>query len=1444
MMDRKLAAAKKFHAQELDDSDVHVFHAEPHSEYEEMNIEHLDLETQLSNKQILYENLLRDSRDLESSISRLCEMRDVLDRELRQTTQELLVIERDHQGPPRRSSSNDEKITIDAWKNRFNQLTSEIGEFQHTIDKASVDKRTADAQLLAVAQEVAVLQEEIKTSSSNLGSVNGPLGALPMVIGRSITKVPGMGGALANPKGVYDAITHQSKLVSIRDQSREVFKLNKEKNKIDNEIWLERMSEDTLHNDVDRVSNKLADISQKLKDSTINFQRLNIVDALTAYHAGSLRLRAVNKKLVGMLPWFKHHDPLLSCAVCRYVSNNAMGAISFEDVGIRAADPNDAFSNGVTLMEGERSGFCVGSVNLPKDALWSVIVTVTKQGNKPEHVNADQTDYVSVKMGPTVTSLSSLAVYSNVINPSTGTVLYDTKYFFRGSSFAFRFDFSSSTTDMRRHLAVCTGLYEEYELKDLEIVNDPKGGGRTRVLSSYVKMVRVDEKSGKLRETRLLEELIAAEESTSLIWNSDVTNNIMQRYSRDYFLRILRAEILLQQNASRRAMALKIEELKSQRALMADADLDKEARLEQSQKKYLMKKRLIQRRFLDEGKDLIGVRLLVWDAEKSAWRNIVVLDCNVHWVENGTVALVTHVVQEFDEGNDKIGGPMELNLKNFKYFPSPIQIIDRATAARWKEKKKWDDEMQGITVRANDVVKRLEAALEKYVRKEEKQFAKTKEQILEHFHNSIPENAENAADAPVSKRPLKVILNAVLLDIKKGREDIDETGNKIEQAKAIARSRFIAEFIKDRTEMINEELDNDEQELRNRIANKTYEVQKQKSQILEKAELSKLKFKKLIQAQLKARKAAMIAKIQFKPEVFQLAVSKGQNCEHLRTKAWGDNYGTGVKCLGCGRELSDLYKEDSQILGYGSGTDPEFWQAVNRHRSNEQSFRFKNSAELEAVERERLRLEKERREMSMNEGYFYDFQDLKIVYEFDRRHAKSIKAAGIFRQGLQWTENELEYYEASKRAREGERLEVEGLSSELLVQYDPLGEVEAPPPTFRAEEQSHRSQYAELLFSVGRLHNFRKRIEELKLQRFALLSDRDLFATVLEFLHKESYMYEYTLTTLEDDLDRTSKLLSTFEKMQRLWKQASLIRAQAIKDKQRAEMARCGVWEDVNDQLLTTDMLHDQTRGLLKAKLLIDAKLEHTIKAAALRKGHLETAEKKYADAHKKAEALKYCQPGYLVNTRYGEAFVVSYRPTDDMVLVQLPFCTPLAKAYIHYRDIVDFMRARQQAENVHMAAEDIAMHEWIKHENEIIKRELAGMAAAEEGLKRYFQFVDLGRNEETTMYRNITAAVNDAFQITESKKYHAQQEPNIKKAVSKIVADRKARWKEYRGPASGRPKKMSMWEAYQKKKEIAMEMKRAFIYDVRCNHLYFAQMNELLFGDSVMIHNDSLYFM
>ena len=314
----------------------------------------------------------------------------------------------------------------------------------------------------------------------------------------------------------------------------------------------------------------------------------------------------------------------MSHNVVRYITDNVMGAITFESTekksdGDKTSDgaadssgtadesaPVEAdsqttdtalsFSSGVTLGE-EKMGYCAGMINLPKDSLWTILVTITKQGTGEVFDNPDPSDFVTVKIGATYTSLSTVGVFYNRVNPITGTVLYDVKHVFKGASFAFRFDFSSSTKDVRKHLAICTGLYEEYEMQAIETREDP-ANGRTKVLSSYVKVLRIDQQSGKFKDTKLIEELSNIESSDSPHWDSDILNNYSQRYSREYFLRILRAEILIQQDiaiAAAAAAAKKKEQSSFEtKVIMAGADLNREAKLEMSMKRYITKKRLAQ----------------------------------------------------------------------------------------------------------------------------------------------------------------------------------------------------------------------------------------------------------------------------------------------------------------------------------------------------------------------------------------------------------------------------------------------------------------------------------------------------------------------------------------------------------------------------------------------------------------------------------------------------------------------------------------------------------------------------------------------------------------------------------------------------------------------------------------------------------------------------------
>ena len=171
------------------------------------------------------------------------------------------------------------------------------------------------------------------------------------------------------------------------------------------------------------------------------------------------------------------------------------------------------------------------------------------------------------------------------------------------------------------------------------------------------------------------------------------------------------------------------------------------------------------------------------------------------------------------------------------------------------------------------------------------------------------------------------------------------------------------------------------------------------------------------------------------PDFDKIQLSKPHNCEHVRCRAWGDCYGKGVRCVECGQEMSKTHESFKQLAGVGSGDNSTLveqvkshtlsdmlcicmWECaqmlvpyflysqklylvlstlecelhfpsafsniinclntttqVDRHRRNEASYRFRTKEELAAVEAERLRLEKDRRDVELIDPLFYDFTD-------------------------------------------------------------------------------------------------------------------------------------------------------------------------------------------------------------------------------------------------------------------------------------------------------------------------------------------------------------------------------------------------------------------------------------------------------------------------------------
>lgn len=486
-------------------------------------------------------------------------------------------------------------------------------------------------------------------------------------------------------------------------------------------------------------------------------------------------------------------------------------------------------------------------------------------------------DYISVRLGPTLQALQLIGTYRYTINPLTGTVLYDVKHVLHGDRFAFAFEFHASSPHIKHHLAICTGLYEEYTLQDLETLTpDPRHPDRPRVLSSYVKRLRVEETTGGLRETRLLEELIAIETQiqdeqrqkpkrspiTGLVpknaqkkvgfWDSPILSQTLQRFSREYFLRILKAEILLlqQQKQAQRQLELQQEQQEqsesgtkrhghTQRIVMrANANLEHEARLEQSQKRYLQKKRAVYQQLINDGRDLVGYRLLVCDTSPPStslspsssssvttsstnsgtvsirdgggggvgggkrggsaqggagtWTQVRVLSCYVDWVENGLVARVLHDLQPYNEAFEDVG-PVQrrvqlLGAPHLKYFKAPIQQQhlqqDAQLLQRLREQKKLQDQIHTLENDTAQEVKRLQEGFEAWSRRVTRHMQKHRQRILAQCDAGLQGGSEEAARSKAGRKEIQSLMPAAMLDVKKGivlPREIDQGGRMMTQ---------------------------------------------------------------------------------------------------------------------------------------------------------------------------------------------------------------------------------------------------------------------------------------------------------------------------------------------------------------------------------------------------------------------------------------------------------------------------------------------------------------------------------------------------------------------------------------------------------------------------------------------------------------------------------------
>jgi hypothetical protein len=532
-----------------------------------------------------------------------------------------------------------------------------------------------------------------------------------------------------------------------------------------------------------------------------------------------------------------------------------------------------------------------------------------------------------------------------------------------------------------------------------------------------------------------------------------------------------------------------------------------------SQKRYMERKQFSKQSVIDAGLILKGSRVSIVDDRDRSWRIYRILECIIKWTENGTEPRVTHILQEIDQLQRSVGDEFECDLEKVHYIVSTIEppapgVKGTGSNQFIGKKLRALKRLENLEVEAEGWTRQRNAAIEDYKRQENVILEVHRKQ----FRQKLRENNEMVARKFMSTdRHAKKLVLKLAGNMKVKVLNADGSPNFIRsQALALATTQEL--FVENRIAQRKDELSAAFHELEQAAADRIDEYADEIDVDLDKS-LAELNMER-DEIQVKMDKwrytegKVMLSRVRFDPDVFSKALCvPSKLCQHIRAKAWGNEYGMGVKCVTCGKELSLLFEEENQYKGYGSGTEAWMSEALTRHRGNEESFRFKNSEELHLVEVERRRVEKELREIDEKECYFYDFAGIRVLYEFDRRHRVAIKKDGAFRQGLQWTLDEIEQFERNETQSENQRMLDNGfLLENQETEFEPLQAVLDPPPTYRGIQIRHRAQYQDMLHNLSRLANFQKRINILKEERLLLLEERGLFGGVLELLH-QVYIY-------------------------------------------------------------------------------------------------------------------------------------------------------------------------------------------------------------------------------------------------------------------------------------------------------------------------------------------------
>ena len=470
----------------------------------------------------------------------------------------------------------------------------------------------------------------------------------------------------------------------------------------------------------------------------------------------------------------------------------------------------------------------------------------------------------------------------------------------------------------------------------------------------------------------------------------------------------------------------------------------------------------------------------------------------------------------------------------------------------------------------------------------------------------------------------------------------------------------------------------------------------------------------------------------------------------------------------------------------------------------------------------------------------------QAVYDLDRRHAGLLKSHGAQRQGVQWSDREIDERAAaiergeylsdeetehvalpspekqpaagSPEARSMRDFDKEAEDALKSVKYDlsPRSKkrCEAEAESFRSAARPdderlhvmrHRAAFHDMLLLVGRVNAYRQRLEDLKGQRMKLDQEKRQFNDVLSYLHREIFTCEVHLKQVEKDLIGASKVMQVKRVSDQQFGNALEVLKSAKIDKKEKDLALCGLKDSAEDCEKLAAELGTATRDLLRQRVRQERQLQSLSERASIKR---EQADAKAVLLREKADlvaSMHYRSRGVIVPTPYGHCPILLFRPEDSICVIELKFGKPRARAYMPLDGIMRKERAIAQSNLVTMREDELYVRQFYQQELRIRVRETELMARDEEIYKRKLTFDSAREKELVEVDRKVKAAVTWALNILGT----ARGKLGIAKRSLKATEREAQRMEIAARTWSGEGTKPVPLTAYQKAKYFASRMRK-----------------------------------